>query len=286
MINKNELMNNDIYMNMINQNTMYIKKIAKENNIETHIYEIAIVLGSGLSSVIDDMDVHFEIPYNDMPFMPVSTVKGHKSRFVFGTFNNKNVVVMDGRFHYYEGYHVREITMPQRIFSVLGINKMIVTNSAGASNLEYNVGDIMILKDHVNFTGINPLIGENLDGFGVRFPAINGIYDDKLIDKVYNLALEDNIKIHKGVFAYFTGPSYETDAEVCAMRKLGIDARAMSTVPEIIVAAHSNMKVLAFSCITNVSRGNETDTHNSVVENANKASANMRKVIEIAAEVI
>ncbi len=286
MINVKELMNNDMYMNMINQNAMYIKKIAKENNIETDIYEIAIVLGSGLSSVIDDMNIDFEIPYNDMPFMPVSTVKGHKSRFVFGTFNNKDVVVMDGRFHYYEGYHVREITMPQRIFSVLGIKKMIVTNSAGASNLEYDVGDIMILKDHVNFTGINPLIGENLEEFGVRFPAINGIYDSNLIDTVYNKSVENNIAIHKGVFAYFTGPSYETDAEVKAMRILGIDARAMSTVPEIIVAAHSNMKVLAFSCITNVSKGNEIDTHNSVVENASKASANMRKVLEIATEVM
>ena len=286
MMNSNELMNNDIYMNMVNQNAMYIKNVAKENNIDTDIYEIAIILGSGLSSVIDDMDIHFEIPYNDMPFMPVSTVKGHKSRFVFGMFNNKNVVVMDGRFHYYEGYHVREITMPQRIFSVLKINKMIVTNSAGASNLEYNVGDIMILKDHVNFTGINPLIGQNLDSFGVRFPAVNGIYDDKLIDKVYSMALENNIPIHKGVFAYFTGPSYETDAEVVAMRNMGIDARAMSTVPEIIVAAHCSMKVLAFSCITNVSRGNEIDTHTSVVENANKASEKLRKVLEIATEVI
>lgn len=286
MINSNELMNNDIYMNMINQNAMYIKKIAKECGRETDIYEMAIVLGSGLSSVIDDMDIHFEIPYNEMPFMPVSTVKGHKSRFVFGTFNNKNVVVMDGRFHYYEGYHVREITMPQRIFSVLGINKMIVTNSAGAANMEYNVGDIMILKDHVNFTGINPLIGQNLDEFGVRFPAINGIYDDNLIDDIYKLAIENKVKIHKGVFAYFTGPSYETDAEVEVMRRLGIDARAMSTVPEIVVAAHANMKVLAFSCITNVSRGNEIDAHSSVVENADKASANMRKVLEIATEVM
>ena len=286
MINCNELMNNDIYMNMINQNAMYIRNIAKGRNIDVNIYEIAIVLGSGLSNVIDDMTIHFEIPYNEMPFMPVSTVKGHKSRFVFGEFNGKNVVIMDGRFHYYEGYHVREITMPQRIFKVLGIDKMIVTNSAGASNLEYNVGDIMIIEDHINFTGINPLIGGNLEEFGTRFPALNNIYDDVLIDKVYNMALDNSISIQKGVFGYFTGPSYETDAEVEAMRKLGIDARAMSTVPEIVVAAHSNMKVLAFSCITNVSRGNEVDTHSSVVENAKLASKNMKRVLEIATEVI
>lgn len=286
MMNINELINNDIYMNMINQNVMYIKKVAKEYNVDINMYEFAIILGSGLSNVIDDVKIHFEIPYNEMPFMPVSTVKGHRSRFVFGEFNNKNVVIMDGRFHYYEGYHMREITMPQRIFSTLNINKMIVTNAAGAANLEYNVGDIMIFKDHVNFTGNNPLIGQNLDGFGVRFPAVNNIYNSELIDNVYNISTEKNIRIHKGVFAYFTGPSYESNAEVEVMRRLGIDARAMSTVPEIIVAAHCNMKVLAFSCITNVSKGKDIDTHNSVVENANKFAKNMKTVLEIATEVM
>ena len=285
-MNISELMNNEMYINMINQNVMHIKKIAKANNIDTKIYEIAIVLGSGLSNVIDDMDVHFEIPYKDMPFMPVSTVKGHKSRFVFGTFNSKNVVVMDGRFHYYEGYHMRELTMPQRIFSTLGISKIIFTNAAGASNPDYKVGDIMIFKDHVNFAGINPLIGQNLDDYGERFIAINGIYDKKLIDEVYNISKDKGLSIHKGVFAYFTGPSYETNAEVEVMRKLGIDARAMSTVPEIIVAAHCKMKIFAFSCITNVSSSDEVDTHTLVIENAKKASDNMKKVLEIAVEVI
>lgn len=282
----NELMNNELYMNMINQNVAYIKKVAKEKSIDTSIYEIAIVLGSGLSHVINDMNVHFEIKYKDMPFMPVSTVKGHESRLVFGNFNGKNVIVMDGRFHYYEGYHLREVTMPVRIFKKLGINKIILTNAAGASNSEYKVGDIMIFKDHVNLTGLNPLIGQNLDEFGERFIPINGTYDEKLIEEIYSRAKEKDINIHKGVFMWFTGPSYETTAEVNIMRKLGVDARAMSTVPEIIVAAHSGMKVVAFSCITNVTLSNEKDDHNSVVENAKIGSKNMKEVLKIAAEVI
>mgnify|MGYP004533803761 FL=1 len=282
----NELMNNELYMNMINQNVAYIKKVAKEKSIDTSIYEIAIVLGSGLSHVINDMNVHFEIKYKDMPFMPVSTVKGHESRLVFGNFNGKNVIVMDGRFHYYEGYHLREVTMPVRIFKKLGINKIILTNAAGASNSEYKVGDIMIFKDHVNLTGLNPLIGQNLDEFGERFIPINGTYDEKLIEEIYSKAKEKDINIHKGVFMWFTGPSYETTAEVDIMRKLGVDARAMSTVPEIIVAAHSGMKVVAFSCITNVTLSNEKDDHNSVVENAKIGSKNMKEVLKIAAEVI
>ena len=282
----NELMNNELYMNMINQNVAYIKKIAKENGIDTGIYEIAIVLGSGLSHVINDMSIHFEIKYKDMPFMPVSTVKGHESRLVFGNFNGKNVIVMDGRFHYYEGYDLREVTLPVRIFKKLGIGKIILTNAAGASNSEYKVGDIMIFKDHVNLTGLNPLIGQNLDEFGERFIPINGTYDEKLIEEIYSKAKEKDINIHKGVFMWFTGPSYETTAEVNIMRKLGVDARAMSTVPEIIVAAHSGMKVVAFSCITNVTLSNEKDDHNSVVENAKIGSKNMKEVLKIAAEVI
>lgn len=281
-----ELMNNDMYMNMINQNVAYIKKVAKEHNINTDIYEIAIVLGSGLSSVIEEMSVHFDIKYSDMPFMPVSTVKGHNSRFVFGNLNGKNVAIMDGRFHYYEGYHLREVTMPVRIFKTLNIDKIILTNAAGASNTSYKIGDIMIFKDHINLTGLNPLIGQNLDTYGDRFISINGTYDESLINEVYERAVSQNIDIHKGVFMWFTGPSYETEAEVNVMRKMGVDARAMSTVPEIIVAAHSGMKVLAFSCITNVTMSNEKDDHNSVVENAKKGSENMKKVLKIAVEVM
>lgn len=285
-MNYSELMNNDMYMNMINQNVAYIKKVAKSNCIDTDMYELAIVLGSGLSDVIDEMKIHFDIKYSDMPFMPVSTVKGHNSRFVFGEFNGKNVVVMDGRFHYYEGYHLREVTIPIRIFKTLKIDKIILTNAAGASNASYKVGDIMIFKDHVNLTGLNPLIGQNLEEYGERFISINGIYDECLINKVYEKSVEEDINIHKGVFMWFTGPSYETTAEVNVMRSMGVDARAMSTVPEIIVAAHCNMQVLAFSCITNVTLSNEKDDHNSVVENAKKGSENMKKVLKIATEVI
>lgn len=285
-MNSNELMNNDIYMNMINQNVVYIDKIAKKYNRNINEYEIAIVLGSGLSNIIDEMDIHFEIEYKDMPFMPVSTVVGHKSRFVFGTFNSKNVVVMCGRFHYYEGYHLREVTMPIRIFKKLGIEKLILTNSAGAANEKYKVGDIMILKNHVNLTGVNPLIGQNLEEFGERFPALNGIYDMNTIDKVYLRAVDKKISVHKGIFMFCPGPSYETSAEVQVMKKIGVDARAMSTVPEIVVAAHCKMRVLAFSCITNVSHFNEIDTHEEVVSNAQKASEDMKEVVKIATEVI
>ncbi len=285
-MNSNELMNNDIYMNMINQDVLYIKKVAEKYKRDVSTYNIAVVLGSGLSNVIEDMDIHFEIKYKDMPFMPVSTVKGHESRFVFGTFYGKNVLIMDGRFHYYEGYHLREVTIAERIFASMGIQKIIFTTSSGASNIEYNIGDIMIFKDHVNLTGLNPLIGDNLDNYGERFIAINNIYNEDKIEKIYNIAKENSINIHKGVFMYVTGPSYETGAEVDTMRRLGIDARSMSTVPEIIVAAHCNMEILAFSCITNISIDKSEDTHDMVVKNAKKAATNMKKVLEIAMEVI
>ena len=286
MMDFNGIMNNEIYMNMINQDVCYIKKIAKKNGVDSSIYETMLVLGSGLSSLIDEMDVHFEIEYKYMPFMPVSTVKGHSSKFVFGKFNNKNIVVMSGRFHYYEGYHLREITIGQRVLHSLGIKKIILTNASGAINLDYNVGDIMIFKSHINLTGINPLIGENLDEYGERFPDINRVYNEEIIDKVYSTAKKDGINIHKGIYAFCPGPSYETTAEVDALRILGADARAMSTVPEIVVCAHSKMKMLAFSCITNVSCKNSVDTHEAVVENAKKASENMKKVLKIALEVI
>lgn len=230
--------------------------------------EIAIILGSGLGILADEVEDKIEIPYNSIPNFPVSTVAGHAGKFVFGKVSGKKVLMMNGRFHFYEGYDLKEVTMPIRVFSLLGIKKLIVTNAAGGVNTGFKPGDLMIIKDHVNFSMANPLIGRNLDEFGPRFPDMSNPYNNEFIDLAKKVAKENNIDVVEGVYFMMTGPNYETPAEIRAIRKLGADAVGMSTVPEVIVANHCGIKVLGISCITNMAAGilDQPLNHEEVIE--------------------
>ena len=221
----------------------------------TYKPEIGIILGSGLGAIADQIENPEFYPYSEIPHFPISTVQGHAGRLVVGTLEGKTVVAMQGRFHYYEGYPIQEVTFPVRVMKALGIEALIVTNAAGASNPEFNPGDLMIIKDHINLAGANPLIGKNLDEFGPRFPDMSDAYNKELRTKVKAIAQNLNIPVQEGVYAWFSGPTYETPAEVKMARVLGSDAVGMSTVPEVIVANHSGIKVIGISCLTNMAAG-------------------------------
>ncbi|MEG0072877.1 MAG: purine-nucleoside phosphorylase [Clostridia bacterium] len=278
--NKEALENNNEYLKMIEKNVKIIEK-----NIQKD-YEFAIVLGSGLSDLVKEIKVDFELKFDQLLGMPKTTIKGHEGKLIFGTLNNKNVVLQQGRIHYYEGHNLRSVTQLIRVYSELGIKKIILTNAAGGINLEYNPGDIMIIKDQINIFGVNPLIGENLEFFGERFPNMHNLYDEETVKKVALKLDKLNKDYHVGNYIYMTGPSYETPAEVNALRILGADAVGMSTVPEAIVAKHSNMKVFGVSCITNSCTNNASPTHSEVIENADKAKLAMIETINEVLEVM
>lgn len=214
--------------------------------------EVGIVLGSGLGKLAESISEPVVIPYKEIPGFPVSTAIGHKGNFIVGEMGGKKVVAMQGRFHYYEGYPMDLVTMPIRVMKVLGIQYLFVSNAAGGCNIDFKVGDLMIIKDHIN-TLPNPLIGPNLEEFGPRFPDMTCAYDLKLIEMAEELGLKMDLKLHKGVYFGSTGPTYETPAEVRFFRAVGADAVGMSTIPEVIVARHCGLKVFGMSCITNVS---------------------------------
>ncbi|MCY6960307.1 purine-nucleoside phosphorylase [Clostridium brassicae] len=217
--------------------------------------EIALILGSGLGAIADQIEDPEYYPYNKIPNFPVSTVEGHAGRLVIGKLEGKVVVAMQGRFHYYEGYKMQEVTFPVRVMKLLGVKTLIVTNAAGAVNTDYKPGDLMLIEDHLNLSGNNPLIGKNLDEFGVRFPDMSNPYDKELRKKVKEMSKALNIDLKEGVYACMSGPTYETPAEIRMLRTLGADAVGMSTVPEVIVAVHSGMKVIGVSCATNMAAG-------------------------------
>jgi len=217
--------------------------------------EVGIVLGSGLNSLADKIENPVIIDYKDIPSFPVSTAPGHKGRFVFGVLSGKKVVCMQGRFHFYEGWETKQIIMPIRVMKLLGVKTVILTNAAGGINLSFNVGDIMIISDHINLTGTNPLIGKNDERFGERFCDMSYTYTPSLISLAEKSAQELGMELKKGVYLGLTGPSYETPAEIRAFRTLGADAVGMSTVFEAIAASHCKMNILAFSLITNMAAG-------------------------------
>lgn len=219
------------------------------------IPEVLVVLGSGLGSMAEEVENPVVIPYGEIEGFLVSNVEGHKGQFVFGTYQGRRVVMMQGRFHYYEGHSMREITLPVFVMKQLGVEKMIVTNAAGGVNTDFAPGDLMLITDHINFSGNNPLMGENLKEFGPRFPDMSRAYDRSLLELGERIAKEEGIRYQKGVYALYTGPSYETPAEIRAFRLLGADAIGMSTIPEVIVANYAGMKVFGVSCITNMASG-------------------------------
>lgn len=235
--------------------------------------EIGLILGSGLGAIADQIENPEFYPYSEIPHFPVSTVQGHAGRLVIGKLEEKTVVAMQGRFHYYEGYPIQEVTFPVRVMKALEIQTLIVTNAAGAANPKFNPGDLMIIKDHLNLAGTNPLMGKNLDEFGPRFPDMSNAYDKELRRKVKAIAQNLNIPVQEGVYAWFSGPTYETPAEVKMAQILGADAVGMSTAPEVIVANHSGIKVIGISCLTNMAAGilDQPLSHTEVMETSELA---------------
>ncbi|MFA8342392.1 MAG: purine-nucleoside phosphorylase [Rhodothermaceae bacterium] len=229
---------------MINETLEVIKKTTTEK------YEVGIILGTGLGGLVSEIEIEHEIDYDQLPHFPLSTVESHKGKLIFGRLGGKNVVAMQGRFHFYEGYTMQQITYPVRVMKMMGIETLIVSNACGGMNPIYSRGDIMIMIDHINLLGDNPLIGANEDKFGPRFPDMSEPYDLKLIELAENVALENNIKVQKGVYVAVSGPNLETKAEYRFLRTIGADVVGMSTVPENIVANHMGMKVLGISIIT------------------------------------
>lgn len=234
--------------------------------------KIGLILGSGLGTLADLIEDPEFFPYEEIPNFPVSTVEGHAGRLVIGTLQGKTVIAMQGRFHYYEGYKMQEVTFPVRVMKLLGVEIIIVTNAAGAVNTDFEPGDLMVIKDHINLSGDSPLIGRNLDKFGPRFPDMSTAYDPTLISLVKKISSDLNINIKEGVYTLFTGPTYETPAEIRMARILGGDAVGMSTVPEVIVANHCKIKVIGISCLTNMAAGilKQPLNHEEVIETSNK----------------
>ena len=246
------------------------------------IPKIAIILGSGLGTLADDIEEKTIISYKDIPNFPVSTVPGHKGELIFGKLDNVPIMAMNGRFHYYEGYNLSETTYPIRIFKLLGVETLILTNAAGGINETFRKGDLMIINDQLSFFAESVLRGPNMDEFGDRFIDMSTTYDKDYIRILKDIMLEITGDYKEGVYAYMKGPTYETPAEIRALRVLGADAVGMSTVPEAVVAHHSSIKCAGITCITNMAAGvtNEVLTHDDVKETALKAEQNFKKVIK------
>lgn len=243
---------------------------------------LAIILGSGLGVLTEDFENLITIRYSDIPGFPVSTVPGHAGELLIGTINNVPVISMNGRFHYYEGYELEEVTFPIRVFHLLGIQNLLLTNASGGINLDFRAGDFMVIKDQLSFFAESPLRGKNLDEFGVRFPGMSQIYDKELSQKLFNIINSYTQRAQSGVYAYMKGPSFETPAEIRALRTLGADAVGMSTVPEAIVAKHCGMIVTGVSCITNMASGIEQKelSHEDVNNTADKVKYTFKNIIK------
>jgi purine-nucleoside phosphorylase len=214
--------------------------------------DTGIILGTGLGGLVEQINIQHSLSYEDIPNFRLSTVEGHSGKLIFGELNKRNVVVMQGRFHYYEGYTLQEVTFPVRVMKFLGIKQLFVSNASGGMNPDFEVGDLMILTDHINFFGSNPLIGKNIPELGPRFPDMSEVYDRVLIEQVKKIAASNAIKIQEGVYLGLSGPTFETPAEYKMLRIWGADAVGMSTVPEIIVARHMNITCFAISIITDL----------------------------------
>lgn len=244
--------------------------------------EYGVILGSGLGSFTDEMKVEFTLPYNEIPNFPVSTVQGHKGALVFGTIGGKKVVAMQGRFHFYEGYSMTEVTFPVRVMKFLGVEKLVVSNASGGVNPSYKVGSIVMITDHINMTPEHPLRGKNDERFGPRFVNMSEPYSRKMIAKVTELAKGLNIAVHEGIYLGLQGPTFETLAEYKMVKILGADCVGMSTVPEVIVARHMDLETFGISVITDM--GNEesigTISHDEVLEAAKEAEPKVRSLIK------
>lgn len=243
--------------------------------------EIGIILGTGLGGLVKEIQPELIIPYSEIPHFPVSTVDGHQGKLIFGVMSGKNIVAMQGRFHYYEGYSMQEVVFPVRVMKFLGIGMLILSNASGGVNPDFEVGDIMIIEDHINLMKDNPLIGKNDSRIGTRFPDMGHPYDGEMIDKAFKTAADLGIKLRKGVYAGVSGPTYETPAEYRYIRAIGADAVGMSTVPEVIAARHTGLKCFALSVISDLGVPGkiETITHEHVIDAASAVEPVMTKLI-------
>ena len=264
----------------INETLEVIRKKTQEN------YPIGIILGTGLGGLVKEIKIEHEIDYDKLPHFPLSTVESHNGKLIFGKIGNKNVVAMQGRFHYYEGYSMKQITYPVRVMKFLGVETLLVSNACGGMNPVYRKGDLMLMSDHINLLGDNPLIGKNEDELGPRFPDMSEAYNLGLIKLAEEVALENKIKVHKGVYIAVPGPNLETKAEYRFLRATGADVVGMSTIPENIVANHMGMKVLGISIITDecfpdsLKPVNVEEIIATAIEAEPKMTLIMKKVIE------
>ena len=249
---------------------------------------IGLVLGSGLGGYADTLEDPVRIPYSEIPNFPVPTIPGHSGALVFGKKCGQEVVVLQGRIHYYEGLPQQEITLPIRVLCALGVKTVVLTNACGGVNLDFNPGDLMLISDHINYSGANPLIGPNMDEFGPRFPDMSDLYTASIREKIKAKAAEEGIPLREGVYAMYSGPCYETPAEIRMFRILGADTVGMSTVPEAIVAGHCGMQVVGVSCITNMAAGvlPVKLNHAEVTETANRVREVFQKLVDVIVEIL
>lgn len=267
-------------LNRINESAEYIR-----NRAGGEMPKTAIILGTGLGALVDYIEDKLEIPYQEIPNMPVSTVEGHSGKLIFGTLGGKRIIAMQGRFHYYEGYDMKQVTFPVRVFRALGVDTLFVSNAAGGMNPKFVVGDVMVITDHINLFPENPLRGKNYNELGPRFPAMTEAYDKKLVAMADQVAAELGIHLVHGVYVGTPGPTFETPAEYEYFRIIGGDAVGMSTVPEVIVANHASMRVFGLSVITDLGGKEITQvpTHEEVQLAAEKAQP---KVVAVMRELV
>jgi purine-nucleoside phosphorylase len=243
--------------------------------------EAGVILGSGLGNVVDAIDVETSIPYADIPGAKASTVMGHQGRLILGRAKQFPVAVMQGRVHFYEGHEMHEVMFLARVLGRLGVKKLIVTNAAGGINTAFAPGDLMLISDHINLMGVNPLRGPNFDDLGVRFPDMTEAYSESLRALAREVAAEQGLKVQEGVYLALSGPTYETPAEIRAFRVLGADAVGMSTAPEVIAATHMQIPVLGISCITNMAAGilKQKLTHQEVMETTSRVQQQFTNLV-------
>jgi len=268
----------------MNELTIYqkIKSAVETIKGQTSIQpSVGIILGSGLGSISDQAEDAVVIPYSEIPHFHGTSVEGHSGEMVIGNFNSVPTVFLKGRFHLYEGYPMEDVVFPTRTICALGIQTLVLTNAAGGINTRFNPCDLMIIEDHINLMGNNPLKGPNLSQLGPRFPDLTQAYHPKCIETIEHSAKELNISLHKGVYAGLLGPTYETPAEVRMLRTLGADAVGMSTVPESIAANHLGVQVMGVSCITNLAAGisSEKLTHEEVIENSSASTEKLKQIL-------
>ena len=243
--------------------------------------KVAIVLGSGLGDYANDIEVVSEIDYSDIEGFPVSTVPGHAGKFIFGYVKGVPVVCMKGRVHYYEGYPISDVVLPTRLMKLMGADTLFLTNASGGINPSFNAGDFMMLTDHISLWAPNPLIGQNIDELGTRFPDMTHVYDVEIQNIIRDVAAAENIKLQEGIYAQLTGPSFESPAEIQLLHKLDVDAVGMSTVVEAIAANHMGMKICGISCVCNLAAGMTDNplTHEEVQQAAAEAAPKFKKLV-------